>query len=465
MKIEIKYTPNKKQELFHSCPADEAVYGGAKGGGKSCALIMESTAYALENAGAIVYLFRETYDDLEANLIREFKDKIPKEIYTYSESKHIAKLINGSEIIFRYISNDADAEGYQGRSMDFIGVDELTKHSQKAIQVLLSCLRSPKGFRPLFRGTCNPGGKGHAWVKERYIDGTRHGEDIITDAVSGTTIAFIPAVVYDNDILMENDPAYVRRLENLPEAQRKAFLYGDWDIFDGQYFTEFDASVHICNPFPIPAHWKRVTTMDYGLDMFAHYHIAEDENGEAYFYREIYQSGLIVSDAAKQVKDIESSETGYIKRLAPPDLWNTQSISGTSTAYMFENNGLNLTKANNDRIDGWLALKELLKVWVDESGKKRSKLHIFKTCPNLIRCLPLAQYSEKVPCDVANEPHEITHSCDALRYYAISYRGKANPIETKREGVEWSKDQWDDYYRASREQKDLMIKMWGYPKK
>lgn len=228
MQIRIAYTPNKKQKIFHSCAADEVVYGGSKGGGKSCALVMECLAYCLENKGATAYLFRETYDDLEANLVQEWKQKVPKELYEYSESKHIASLRNGSRVLFRYISNDEDADGYQGRSIDFIGIDELTKHSEKAVQVLLSCLRSPKGFKPLFRGTCNPGGKGHTWVKKRYIEATGHGAKQYRDCVTGNIIAFIPAQVYDNEILMKNDPAYVRRLENLPDAQKKAFLYGDW---------------------------------------------------------------------------------------------------------------------------------------------------------------------------------------------------------------------------------------------
>lgn len=160
MEIKINYTPNKKQAKFHACGADEVVYGGAKGGGKSCALVMECLAYCLENTGAVAYLFRESYDDLEANIIREWKEKVPSELYSYSETKHIATLKNGSQVFFRYIANEADAEGYQGRSIDFIGVDELTKHTERAIQILLSCLRSPKGFTPKFKGTCNPGGVG-----------------------------------------------------------------------------------------------------------------------------------------------------------------------------------------------------------------------------------------------------------------------------------------------------------------
>lgn len=421
MDVVVSYDPNDRQKEFHSCPAHETVYGGAKGGGKSCGLVMEALAYGLENAGALIYLFRESYDDLEANLIREWKEKVPKELYTYSETKHIAVLKNNTQVMFRYVMNDTDAEGYQGRSMDFVGVDELTKHSERAIQILLSCLRSPKGFKPIFRGTCNPGGKGHLWVKEKYIDGTNYGKEIINDPITGNKIAFIPAQVYDNYVLMQNDPAYVKRLENLPETEKKAFLYGDWDIFEGQYFGEFKRDIHVIEPFEIPQHWKRYRVLDYGLDMLACYWVAVDTYNNVYLYRELYQSDLIISDAAKMIKDYNGDDK-IESTYAPPDLWNRRQDTGKSAFETFINNGIIMIQSKNDRINGWLAVKEWLKVVEtrdEQTGEiiKTSALKIFSNCKNLIRCIPLAQRDDKNPNDVATQPHEITHSIDALRYF------------------------------------------------
>lgn len=413
MRIEVPYKPNKKQRLFHMCGADEVVYGGAKGGGKSCALVMETLAYCLENKGATAYLFRETFDDLEANLVQEWKTKVPAQLYTYSESKHIAVLKNGSRVLFRYIASDDDADGYQGRSIDYIGIDELTKHSERAVQVLLSCLRSPKGFRPKFCGTCNPGGKGHTWVKKRYIEATDHGAKQYSDPVSGNTIAFIPALVYDNDILMQNDPAYVRRLENLPDAQKKAFLYGDWDIFEGQYFSEFRYDMHTCEPFAIPKDWRVYRSIDYGLDMLACYWIACDSENNVFVFREYCAPDLPISTAAERINDFTGERVW--DTLAPPDLWNRSQETGKSKALLFDEAGLSLRKSNNDREAGWLAVKELLKV--QKNGKPR--LQIFRNCSKLIAHLPALQYDDKHPTDCANEPHEITHSPDALRYFAI----------------------------------------------
>lgn len=415
MNIDVNYIPNKRQEVFHACGADEAVYGGAKGGGKSCALVMEGLAYGLENSGAEMYFFRETYDDLEANIIKEWKEKVPKELYSYNEGKHFASLINGTTVKFRYIRNYADAEGYQGRSMDWIGVDELTKHLKESIQVLLSCLRSPKGFKPTFRGTCNPGGIGHSWVKEDYIEATEYGTKEIIDPITGNKRAFIPAKVYDNDVLMKNDPAYVRRLENLPEDQKKAFLHGDWDIFTGQYFDEFRREIHVIEPFVIPDHWKRYRALDYGLDMLACYWIAVDTNNKAYVYKELYESGLIISDAAKAIKKM--TDEPIYETIAPPDLWNRRQETGKSAAELFYDNGLMLYRANNNRVQGWYNLKEWLKPYSDEQGIKTASLIIFKNCINLIRTLPQLQHDDKDPNDVATEPHELTHGPDAIRYF------------------------------------------------
>ena len=423
MTIEINYIPNAKQRIFHSSNADEVVYGGAKGGGKSCALVMEALAYGLENAGAEMYIFRETFDDLEANIIREWKEKVPKELYTYREGKYLATLINGTNIKFRYIRNYQDAEGYQGRSMDWIGVDELTKHEKRSIQVLLSCLRSPKGFKPTFRGTCNPGGIGHSWVKEDYIDATQYGEKQTIDPVTGNKRQFIPAKVYDNDVLMKNDPNYIKRLENLPEKERKAFLHGDWDIFEGQYFEEFRREIHVIEPFVIPENWNKYVSLDYGLDMLACYWYAIDTQNNVYVYKELYESNLIISAAAQRIKEINGNDNIKI-RYAPPDLENRRQDTGKSAFDIFRENGISLVKADNRRVDGWYAVKEWIKpfnIKDEQTGeeKQTSKLKIFSNCKNLIRTLPQVQRDEKDPNDVDTEPHELTHAPDALRYFCI----------------------------------------------
>lgn len=439
MEINIDYKPNKKQALFHMSDADEVVYGGAKGGGKSCALVMESFAYAMEHEFCEVYLFRETYDDLEANLIREFKMKIPNSLYTYKEAKHDAVLINGSVIKFRHIGSYQDSEHYQGRSIDFIGVDELTKHEERSIQNLLSCLRSIKGYPPRFRGTCNPGGVGHNWVKSRYITATSYGQEVIEDEVTGNKLQFIPARVTDNTVLMENDPNYIRRLENLPEAQKKAFLYGDWDIFEGQYFNEFKSEHHIIKPFEIPSHWRRFRSLDYGLDMTACHWWAVDEDNRCYVYRELHEPNLILSKAALRIIEMTPQNENIQYTVASPDLWNRRQDTGESGVEIMARNGLtHLIKANNKRVPGWRTLREYLSLRTDRYGNQKPSLQFFNNCKAATGNIPLLQHDKVNPEDCADNPHEITHAPESIRYGIMS-----RPLPKQLE-VEVYKDPFDE---------------------
>lgn len=220
--------------------------------------------------------------------------------------------------------------------------------------------------------------------------------------------------------LLENDPDYVDRLDNLPEKERKALKYGDWDIFDGQFFSEFRRDVHVIDPFEIPSTWRRFRFRDYGLDMCAVGWVAMDWNMNAYVYKELYEPDLIVSAAAKKINNM-TNEDIYCD-YAPPDLWNRNRDTGKSTADIFAENGQFLTKADNNRITGWLAVHEWLKVFEDEQGQLTSKLKIFSNCTNLIRTLPALIHDEKNPNDVATEPHEITHMPDGLRYFCTMWQ-------------------------------------------
>ena len=437
--ITVNYTPNAKQSIFHACPAEEVVYGGAKGGGKSCALVMEALAYGLEYAGAEMYLFRETYDDLEANLIKEWKEKVPKGLYTYNEGKHLAKLINGTTVKFRYIRNLKDADGYQGRSIDWVGVDELTKHEYDSIRTLLSCVRSPKGFPPRFRGTCNPGGIGHRWVRKRYIHATGYGQQTIIDDVTGSRIAFIPAKVYDNTILMENDPAYIKRLENLPPNKKKAFLYGDWDIYEGMAFEEWSHEIHVCKPFTIPPHWKRWRSVDNGYsDPFAWYWFAVSEDGQVFVYREHTRTKdepkVSYSDQARKVTELSkyttASASGEIEHderidftVAGHDAWNThhRDESGKTLIDYYQDGGVyGFIKAITDRKLRRATIHEYLKPYLDKNtGKLTARVQVFSTCKMLIETLPLMQEDEKDSEKYAES--EMDHWTDSAGYGLIAY--------------------------------------------
>lgn len=457
-KITIPYKPNDKQAIFHASAADEIIYGGSKGGGKSAALVMEALAYALEHKGATVYLFRETYDDLESNLIKEFKSRVPKPLYTYSETKRIATLLNGSQIYFRYLESVADAEGYDGRSIDFIGVDELTKHEEASIQILLSCLRSPKGFKTKFVGTCNPGNIGHRWVKARYIVPTSYGKRIIKDPVTDSLIQFIPATVYDNFAIMHNDPGYVKRLENLPQKKKQAYLHGDWDIYEGQAFEEFSRDIHVCEPFRIPDHWRRWRSCDNGFtDPFAWYWFAVDEDGTVYIYREYTRERkhdkLTYSEQAKRVLALSQyRRLSGGELLEQPerisftvvghDAWSSHPLAerknGSSKGktiidYYAEGGLKDCIPCITDRRLRKATWHEYLRPFVGVDGKLTARLKIFSTCEMLIETLPMQAEDERDAEKVAET--DIDHWYDGAGYGLIAWHSRqSEPVKQELTG-------------------------------
>jgi len=423
--IRVPYEPNVKQNLFHASPAEESVYGGAKGGGKSAALIMDALAYGYEYPGANIYLFRETYPNLEANLIREWKKAVPKELYSYNESKHMAKLINGSQVLFRYVKNEKDAEGYQGQEFDYLGIDELTKHTERTVQLLLSCMRSAKGFPTRFRGTCNPGGRGHGFVKLNYVEATDYGKKMVRDKITGNRRVFIPANVYDNYVLMKNDPTYVKRLENLPEQERKAFLLGDWNVFIGQVFSEWNRNVHVVEPFEIPATWMRFRAIDWGFSKpYSIHWYAIDYEGNIWVYRELYGMKPNQPDVgseedpgqvAAKVKAAEKNE--FISYgVADPAIWqkHKQIRNGESVAETFANEGVYWNQADNDRLAGKMQVHLRLR----GRGRNGAGIRIFSNCIHAIRTLPELCYDENKPEDVDTTLED--HFYDELRYALMS---------------------------------------------
>ena len=448
-KIIVPYAPNEKQKRFHANGATEVVYGGAKGGGKTCALVMEAFAYAMEHPKATIYMFRETYDDLESNIIAEWKKRVPPELYSYHATKYIATLYNESQVWFRYVQDRRDAEKYDGRSIDAVFVDELTKHEESTIQQLLSCLRSPLGYPPRFRASCNPGSIGHNWVKKRYIKPTAKGEKAYVDSVTGNTIAFVPATVYDNAAIMENDPAYVRRLENLPPKKKLAFLNGDWDMYDGQAFEEFDPDVHIVKPFEIPKHWYRWVGVDNGYtDPFAWYWFAVDEYGLVYIYREFtrnpHDPKLTYSDQAKKVLALSTStvtEAGALMRYKEPvgaiyaghDAFASHPMAaGKTIAFYYQKAGLTPIIASiPDRRLRKATWHEYLAPFEHE-GKMVAKVRIFDNCERLLETLPQLSEDEKDPEKV--EECNVDHWYDGAGYGLVSYHiNKSNRQATRAE--------------------------------
>ena len=421
-KLEIP-APYPKQIQFFEAQSKYIAYGGARGGGKSWAARVKAIALALNNSGMQILLLRRDLQSLRENHLLPLQ-KLLKGVATYRASTRDFTFPNGSRIILGYCAAESDVLQYQGQAYDVIFMEEATHFTEFQFQTLTESNRSSgqmdKPFESRMYFTCNPGGVGHAWVKRLFID-KQYKE---TERASDYT--FIKSLVYENEHLMKNDPSYIRNLENLPPDRRRAMLDGDWDVYEGQYFSEFNRNIHVMEPFAIPRHWNRYISIDYGLDMFAALWIAVDEHGRGYVYKEIHESNLIISDAARRLKEVNNGEN-ILMSFAPPDLFNRRQDTGKSAVDIFLENGWYFYKSNNNRVQGWYDLKEWMKPVEQKDGTHRARLVIFSNCVNLIRCLPLLQHDEKKPEDVATEPHEYTHAPDALRGFVCGRPTASEP--------------------------------------
>lgn len=446
MKKSVRFVrPYPKQQAFLRAKTARIAYGGARGGGKSEIARMKAILLCLKYPGIQVLFMRRTYPELKENHLLPAR-KILNGIAKYSSMDKAFEFPNGSRLKFGYCRNDSDLLQYQGQAYDVIFLEECTQFPENVYTTMTESNRTSPliqvPFKPRMYFTCNPGGVGHAWFKRLFIDREYRNQEHPDD------YTMIQATVYDNEYLMKHSPDYVRALENLPEDRKRAMLYGDWNVFEGQYFPEFRTGVHTCAPFTIPDHWIRYRFFDYGFDMFAAYWAAMDETGTAYVYREVYEGkdkvdqygnpgeGLTIAQAAERLTKLTPRNEEIFCTFAPPDMWNRQRDTGRSAAEIFAAYGVPLYKVSNDRVQGWWELKDWLKV---RTETEKPRIVIFETCANLIRTLPLCQHDEKNPDDVAKDPHEVTHAPDALRYFVS---GQPLAAQTPNE---WDEDTPLDY--------------------
>ncbi len=406
--------PFPPQEAFFRAKARRIAYGGARGGGKSFAMRSKLVLLALRYAGIQILLLRRTFPELRENHINPLRRWLHG-IASFKESTKEFVFPNTSRIKLGYLAEEADALQYQGQAYEVIGMEEATQFTESQYYAMTECCRLNgllrEHFIPRMYFTCNPGGVGHAWVKRLFIDRDYRASERAEDYV------FIPSTVYDNRYLVKENPEYVQSLESLPPLRRKAMLDGDWDAFEGQYFTEFDRRIHEIEPFSVPREWHRFAALDYGLDMTACLLLAyPPDRSRLVVYRELYEPDLILSGAARGILDlIGEDEIRYL--VASPDLAGRRQDGGKSGFDILRSCGVKgLVPADNERIAGWRRMREFLRA----KGPSGAYLGIFPQCRNLLRTLPRLQF-DPIRCeDVSLNPHEYTHAPDALRYALAS---------------------------------------------
>lgn len=448
--IVIPYVPSKKQTLFHTSIADEILFGGAAGGGKSKASVMEACALCLEYDPSCgkpfsVYMFRRTYKELEDSLITEAVASIPDTIAKYVQGAHEMRFLNGAVIKFRHLENEADVIKYQGAEIQALFIDELTHFTKFMYDYLKTRLRAVKelNFKPRVRCTSNPGGIGHGWVKDYFVAphpfGGTHEKEIwseILQKYKRVKVQYIPATVVDNPHLGED---YIFQLEAKPEHMKKALLNGDWDTFAGQVFTEWVNNpkgyddhlwTHVINPFPIPKHWRRYCSFDFGYSKpFSIGWWAVDENGRVYRYREWYgcipnepDTGLKMhADKIAEIMinaEVEAEPGMQYTRIADPAIFDEQ--RGESIARLMAKKGVHWRKADNKRLPGKMQVHNRLAF--NDYGQPG--MYIFKNCTSFIRTVPSLVYDPRKVEDVDTKAED--HIYDETRYFLME-----NPIKAR----------------------------------
>lgn len=421
------WKPQEKQAAFMARPEFEALYGGAAGGGKSDALVIE----ALRQVHIPHYkglILRKTFPQL-AELIDKTLNYYPRAFpkAKYNDSKHVWTFPSGAKIIFGAMQYTKDRTKYQGQAYDFIAFDELTHFTYEEYSYMFSrCRPNGPGTRCYIRSTANPGGVGHGWVKERFITAgapmTPIRSDVNITFPDGHTETrrrsriFVPARVYDNQELLRNNPDYLVNLASLPKADREALLDGNWDSFTGQVFMEWRndsehyrdrVNTHVIEPFLIPENWSVWCALDWGYSRpFSVGWFAVDQDRRLYHIREYYgctgtpNEGVKLEPGAvaREIKRIESEDPNLkgrtIHRVGDPAIWGSDGTE--SIGSLMERERVYFERGDHARIDGKMQVHHRLAF--DENG--RPMLYVFETCRNFIRTVPNLVYSESNAEDV-----------------------------------------------------------------
>ena len=442
------WTPQPKQIAFMQRPEWEALYGGAAGGGKSEALVIEALRQVhIPHYKALIV--RKTFPELGELIDKSlsyYKAAYPRAKYNASE--HTWRFPSGAKVIFGSMQHTQDRTRYQGRAFDFIAFDELTHFTWDEYSYLFSRNRANgPGTRVYIRATANPGGPGHGWVKERFITAappmTTIWSEVEWEDAEGKlqtgrrSRIFVPARVTDNTALMRNDPQYIMALASLPQAERAALLEGDWNTFSGQVFTEWRNDerhyedrlhTHVIAPFRVPEHWRIWCGLDWGYARpFSVGWYAVDTQRRIYRIRELYgctgtpNEGVKLEPAAvaREIRRIEREDPNLqgreIRRVGDPAIWGSDGTE--SIGALFERERIYWEKGDHARISGKMQMHPRLAF--DREGKPM--MYVFNTCKHFIRTVPNLVYSQRDVEDIDTDGED--HIYDECRYVLME-----NPI-------------------------------------
>ena len=428
------WAPQKRQAQALANNSFELLYGGAAGGGKSDFLLVDFISFCNEwRQGWKGILFRRTYPELESIINRAKQLYIPLGA-RWNKAERTFYFPPGSKLQFRFLERDDDVTRYQGQEYTWIGFDELGNYpTDYCWRYMMSRARSAAGAPCYIRGTANPGGPGHAWIKTRFIDGFEPGK--IYKTKDGLTRSFVKALIQDNKKLLNHDPDYLKRLEMLPSHLRRALLDGDWDVFAGQVFDEFRREKHVVKPFALPSGvWKRFYSLDWGFAKpFSLGKWAVNAEGRMIRYGEWYgcekhEANTGIKMGAKKAAEIawgHAVAEGVTEVIADGAMWGKQDDI-PSPAEEWEATGFKMIPMykEKDRVNGLMQVHQQM-MTTGEDGKPM--MLIFDHCVDFIRTIPVLTPSPNNPEDINSDLED--HIYDETRYACMSefakYPGRA----------------------------------------
>ena len=420
-------TPNEKQERAFKAKQRYVAYGGARGGGKSWFVRWKAILLCLYFAGIKILITRKTYKELFNNHIAPLLVLLHG-IATYNKTDKIFTFPNGSTITFGYCANDSDLGQYQGAEFDVWFADEAGQMQESWLIQIDACVRGVNNFPKRTYYTLNPGGPSHGFFRRLFVD-RRFTEDEHPE-----DYAFIQALCTDNLALMESQPEYMRSLEKLPPKIKEAWLYGRWDVYEGQVFEDFfdrpehymDRQwTHVIEPFEIPDSWKIYRSFDWGYNKpFSCCWFAVDFDGVVYHILELYGCTKTPNEGVKWTPpqvfaEIHRIETEHrwlkgkkIIGIADPAIWDAE--TGESIADTAAKHQVYFSPGDHKRIPGLMQCHYYLAF--DDNGYPM--FYVFKNCKHFIRTIPLLQYDEHKVEDIDTSQED--HIYDSWRYFLMS---------------------------------------------